>query len=369
MRLEGVAPFGPPAFVLAARPGAAVLLLPRDERVVRHPEARDVLGALTGVPLAPADLLAVLTGLRGAGPDAGGRPAPRARVGLDRPRRRGHGVPAAGRTVPGRCGRRAARRGRSSTDQWQGGLPRLVRLRSLEGQAPVDATVQVSQIETNVDVPATAFTVEVPADMAELTLEELRQAGPLRTDNDARRGLAAAHRRPRRGRSAPPWCRMVGQLTPASAAAAPVWRHDVVRSLSARPRGVHAGPGVSRRLPVREHGAERPVVAAPRGAGDGPRACSACRWIAATSPRAWRRGDRNLVQLTWETGVGFVYDRASFKLLRTFTYAGEGWGLADDGSQLVMSDGTPTLRFLDPVDVRGDAPRDGARRRRARSTS
>lgn len=56
----------------------------------------------------------------------------------------------------------------------------------------------------------------------------------------------------------------------------------------------------------------------------------------------------NLLQLTWETGVGFVYDRASFRLLRTFTYAGEGWGLADDGRQLVMSDGTPTLRFMDP---------------------
>ena len=38
-----------------------------------------------------------------------------------------------------------------------------------------------------------------------------------------------------------------------------------------------------------------------------------------------------LVQLTWETNIGFVYDRATFKQLRTFTYKGEGWGLADDG--------------------------------------
>ena len=56
----------------------------------------------------------------------------------------------------------------------------------------------------------------------------------------------------------------------------------------------------------------------------------------------------HLVQLTWDTGIGFVYDRTSFKLLKTFSYAGEGWGLADDGKQLVLSDGTPTLRFLDP---------------------
>ena len=55
-----------------------------------------------------------------------------------------------------------------------------------------------------------------------------------------------------------------------------------------------------------------------------------------------------LVQLTWNTNVGFVYDAASFKRLQTFSYTGEGWGLAQDGKQLIMSDGTSTLRFLDP---------------------
>ena len=55
-----------------------------------------------------------------------------------------------------------------------------------------------------------------------------------------------------------------------------------------------------------------------------------------------------LVQLTWNTNVGFVYDLASFKQLRTFGYDGEGWGLARDAKRIVMSDGTPTLRFLDP---------------------
>ncbi len=74
----------------------------------------------------------------------------------------------------------APRAGEIEYDQWQGGFPRLVRLRALDGQAPVDATLALSQLETNVDVPATAFTVEVPSNMAELTLDELRQAGPLR---------------------------------------------------------------------------------------------------------------------------------------------------------------------------------------------
>ncbi|MEX1128187.1 MAG: glutaminyl-peptide cyclotransferase [Vicinamibacterales bacterium] len=55
-----------------------------------------------------------------------------------------------------------------------------------------------------------------------------------------------------------------------------------------------------------------------------------------------------IVQLTWQSGVGFVYDRATFQRTRTFTYAGEGWGLAYDGTRLIMSDGTAVLRFLDP---------------------
>jgi glutamine cyclotransferase len=59
-----------------------------------------------------------------------------------------------------------------------------------------------------------------------------------------------------------------------------------------------------------------------------------------------------LVQLTWNTNVGFVYDLASFKQLQTFSYEGEGWGLARDAKRIVMSDGTSTLRFLDPQTFR-----------------
>lgn len=56
-----------------------------------------------------------------------------------------------------------------------------------------------------------------------------------------------------------------------------------------------------------------------------------------------------LLQLTWQHKLGFVYDRQTFKQKRTFSYNTEGWGIAFDGtSQLVMSDGTDTLTFLDP---------------------
>jgi glutamine cyclotransferase len=56
-----------------------------------------------------------------------------------------------------------------------------------------------------------------------------------------------------------------------------------------------------------------------------------------------------LVQLTWQGGVGFVYDRETFQRKRTFTYKGEGWGLAYGGTRLAMSDGTAYIRFLDPA--------------------
>ncbi|RMD69804.1 MAG: glutaminyl-peptide cyclotransferase [Gammaproteobacteria bacterium] len=58
-------------------------------------------------------------------------------------------------------------------------------------------------------------------------------------------------------------------------------------------------------------------------------------------------GDR-LIQLTWRAGVGFVYDKRTFEPIAEFRYSGEGWGLACQGRQLVMSDGSATLRFLDP---------------------
>ncbi len=60
----------------------------------------------------------------------------------------------------------------------------------------------------------------------------------------------------------------------------------------------------------------------------------------------------NLIQLTWKAHTGFVYDRFSFSLMRTFQYEGEGWGLTHDKTQLIMSDGTSYLRFLDPKSFR-----------------
>jgi glutamine cyclotransferase len=74
-------------------------------------------------------------------------------------------------------------------------------------------------------------------------------------------------------------------------------------------------------------------------------------------------GDR-IIQLTWQSQTGFVYDNHSFDLLREFSYPTEGWGITHNGSVLIMSDGTATLYFLDPetfekvgqVEVHDDEP-------------
>ena len=64
---------------------------------------------------------------------------------------------------------------------------------------------------------------------------------------------------------------------------------------------------------------------------------------------AWRG---HLISLTWKSQVGFVFDLATLKLQRQFHYEGEGWALTHDDKQIIMSDGTPQLRFLDPNTMR-----------------
>jgi glutamine cyclotransferase len=59
-------------------------------------------------------------------------------------------------------------------------------------------------------------------------------------------------------------------------------------------------------------------------------------------------GDR-IWQLTWRNGVALEWDRAALTLRREVPVQGEGWGLCDDGTRLVRSDGTDHLRFHDPV--------------------
>ena len=56
-----------------------------------------------------------------------------------------------------------------------------------------------------------------------------------------------------------------------------------------------------------------------------------------------------IYQLTWQHQLGFIYDARTFEKIGEFHYAGEGWGLANDGQSLILSDGSNHLRFLDPA--------------------
>jgi glutamine cyclotransferase len=58
-------------------------------------------------------------------------------------------------------------------------------------------------------------------------------------------------------------------------------------------------------------------------------------------------GDK-IIQLTWLSHKGFVYDKSSFDLLQNFSYPTQGWGITTDGTRLIMSDGSANLYFLDP---------------------
>ena len=59
-----------------------------------------------------------------------------------------------------------------------------------------------------------------------------------------------------------------------------------------------------------------------------------------------------ILQLTWKSQVGFVYDLRTFQQLRQFSYAGEGWGLTSNGADVYMSDGTADIRVLDATTLK-----------------
>jgi glutaminyl-peptide cyclotransferase len=59
-----------------------------------------------------------------------------------------------------------------------------------------------------------------------------------------------------------------------------------------------------------------------------------------------------ILSLTWQNGIGFRWNRSDFRQVGEFHYPGEGWALTQNGRDIIMSDGTPVLRFLDPATLR-----------------
>jgi hypothetical protein len=177
IRLEALAPFGPPVFILAAHDGRATLLLPRDDRVLSDARPDEIVEALTGVPIDPSSLRSALVGCG---------------VLLEHPvSARSYGGEwlriddGAGQVVflqmvNGGWRVRGARTSAFSLtyDELGPAQPLRMTLHSA-GRAAAEIRLRLSQVEIDAALGPEAFEVQVPADAAPLTLQELRDSGPL----------------------------------------------------------------------------------------------------------------------------------------------------------------------------------------------
>lgn len=173
VRLVGVY-LSRPIFYLVARDADGTLLLPRDNRVVRNAPPADIIEALAGVALTPAELRAAIAGCAlGAGKPSNGRMFSNDWAAVD----------VAGETtylrrVEGRWHVAGALRDPLTLlyADVENGVASTIHVRM---GTVSDITLRVSQLEINSDIPDNAFELKVPPDAIPLTLEELRRAGPL----------------------------------------------------------------------------------------------------------------------------------------------------------------------------------------------
>lgn len=177
-RLEAVAPFGPPAFILAARDDRGTVLFPRDKRVLPDTNVADVLQRLTGLDLGAGELRLLLSGCLVETPVATDG---RAWSSGWRAVTLGDGRAAYLRDVAGQPHVLAADYGAWQIDyaEHQNGWPRLVRVRA-KNASDTDITARVQQLEINVTLDPRAFDVDVPADSERITLDDIRSVAPLR---------------------------------------------------------------------------------------------------------------------------------------------------------------------------------------------
>ena len=185
-RLEAVASFGQPLFVFVARNDDASLLLPRDNRVLEHGKSEDVLEAVTGVPIDAATLRSLVAGCTRS-PDTSG---------LDNVRSLGDRWRIASDGSDTVYFQRAEQSGRwrlvatlrpagQSGTGWRAeysmfvdNLPRKVHLVS-QPSGRFDLELDLSQVELNVALGPEVFQLQQVAAAAPITLDELRQSGPL----------------------------------------------------------------------------------------------------------------------------------------------------------------------------------------------
>ena len=185
IRLEVLAPFGAPAAVLAARPGAATLVQPRDRRVITGARAEDLLYALAGVTLGPDEFRALVTGCLVPTPrPVGGRSMGGDWIAVELE----GGATAFIRAIDGVPHVVAGTRTRLVVEYGDHvrGLPRRLRIQSAKGGEPVtDLMATLSQVSVNTDLDAAVFAVGVPDDYVPMTLEELRGRPPLEAPDES----------------------------------------------------------------------------------------------------------------------------------------------------------------------------------------
>ena len=177
IRLEAVAPFGAPFFILAGGSDRATLVLPREHRVLKDTAVSDVLGRITGLSLSADDLRLIVSGclVDKASPADGRQWGGGWRAVTIGPER-----VAYLRVLNGQPVLTAADYGPWHVDYsaHANGFPRLVRVRRA-GDSAIDITARIEQLEVNTQINPLAWVVEIPSDAEPMTLDELRSIAPL----------------------------------------------------------------------------------------------------------------------------------------------------------------------------------------------
>lgn len=181
VRLEAVAPFGAPFFILAGRAERATLVLPRERRVLKDTAVSEVLGRITGLSLGADDLRLIVSGclVDTAAPSDGRQWGGNWRAVTIGPER-----VAYIRTQGGRPVLAAADYGPWHVDYsaHAAGFPRVVRVRRAGAATPaeqIDITARIEQLDVNTQINPRAWSVEVPSDADPMTLDDLRSIAPL----------------------------------------------------------------------------------------------------------------------------------------------------------------------------------------------
>ncbi len=177
-RLEGIAPFGKPVFILVADGARGTLVLPREDRVLRDAAPDQIVEALAGVRLGPDALRTAVSGCGvSIGTPSDGRAFSNGWTAVSFPdgavylRRNGDSWEVA-----------AATSGRLTVtySDYAAGRPSTIRLRAESGaRASADLTLRLSDVDINTTLDPKTFEPDLPAHPIPLTLDELRRAGPL----------------------------------------------------------------------------------------------------------------------------------------------------------------------------------------------